>query len=274
MKDQFLEGRLYVGDLNHDTTKEDIQREFGKYGRLVDVWMARSPPGFAFVEYESLAEAETALRELNGRTLLGSRIKVEPSRAQNGRGGRGGGGRGGGRGGGGRRDGGRPPSGGGGGRYGAPRSPRGSYRDYPSDYGRGSGGGYASGDYGRGGGYRDDSRGSRYNDSYSYGETAYRSRSPVRRRSPGFGGPPTGPRGRDYGGRDYGGGRDVGGRDYVRREQRRDYDREPRDYPVGPPPSYSSGRMERSQYDRGPDRGYDRNFDHGYDRPRRSPPRR
>lgn len=296
MKDQFLAGRLYVGSLNHSTTKDDVEREFGKYGHLVDIWMARNPPGFAFVEFETAGQAEAALKELNGRNFLGNRIMVEPSRAQNGRGGRGGGSGGGGRGGGG---------GGGGGRYdsrrdgdrgrtgGPPRSPRGQYRDYPpsdygrsSDFSRGGGGDFSrGGDFGRGGGssYRDESRGSRYGDSYSsYAETAYRSRSPIRRRSPAFAAPPPS-RGRDYGGRDYGGGRDIGSRDagsrdYTRREPRRDYEREPRDYASAPSASYGGGRPERSPYEnRGSDRGYERGgFDQGgYDRPsRRSPPPR
>lgn len=57
-------------------------------------------------------------------------------------------------------------------------------------------------------------------------------------RSPAFAAPPPS-RGRDYGGRDYGGGRDIGSRDagsrdYTRREPRRDYEREPRDYASAP----------------------------------------
>ena len=53
-----MEGRLYVGGLNLSTTKQDIDREFGKFGSLRDVWLARNPPGFAFIEYFNTSDAE------------------------------------------------------------------------------------------------------------------------------------------------------------------------------------------------------------------------
>ncbi|XP_033101288.1 RNA-binding protein 1-like isoform X3 [Anneissia japonica] len=155
------EARLYIGDLNPSATKSDVEREFGKYGHLRDIWLARNPPGFAFIEFEDSRDADEALRNLDGNLVLGTRIKVERSRGRS-RGGRGGGGRGG-RGGGfggrGRDRDGRP-----GGRG------RPSYGDYQSNYRRGY----------------DDTRSSRYADSYSgfesRGPPSYRSRSPPRRR--------------------------------------------------------------------------------------------
>lgn len=98
---------MYVGGLNHSATKDDVERAFSKYGKIIDLWLARNPPGFAFVEFSSQHDADECLRALDGSDFMGNQIKVELSRAMpggrgrgRGRGGRGG--RGGGRGSGGR----------------------------------------------------------------------------------------------------------------------------------------------------------------------------
>jgi RNA recognition motif-containing protein len=41
--------RLYVGGLPRDATSRELQDEFNRYGRISNVWIARNPPGFAFV---------------------------------------------------------------------------------------------------------------------------------------------------------------------------------------------------------------------------------
>uniref|UniRef100_A0A182Q8Q1 CCHC-type domain-containing protein n=1 Tax=Anopheles farauti TaxID=69004 RepID=A0A182Q8Q1_9DIPT len=97
------DAKVYVGELGNNASKQDIEEAFGYYGPLRNVWVARNPPGFAFVEFEDARDAEDAVRGLDGRTISGRRARVELS---TGRGGRGGGGRGG------------PPRGGGkGGRF-------------------------------------------------------------------------------------------------------------------------------------------------------------
>ncbi|XP_078362912.1 putative splicing factor, arginine/serine-rich 6 [Oculina patagonica] len=99
--------KVYVGGLGENGTKEEIEREFEKFGRLHDVWVARNPPGFAFVEFEDLRDAEDAIKELDGKTICGVEVRVEMSKHRGGRGRGGGGGGGGFRGdryGGGRRD--------------------------------------------------------------------------------------------------------------------------------------------------------------------------
>ncbi|CAL1145887.1 unnamed protein product [Cladocopium goreaui] len=47
--------RIYVGNLDREVPpeKEDLARKFKKYGDIVDVWVSRQPPGFAFVTYDT-----------------------------------------------------------------------------------------------------------------------------------------------------------------------------------------------------------------------------
>lgn len=97
--------KVYVGGLGDQGRKEEIEREFEKYGPLHDVWVARNPPGFAFVEFEDQRDAEDAIKALDGKTICGMEVRVEMSRHRGGRGrGGGGGGYRGDRYGGGRRD--------------------------------------------------------------------------------------------------------------------------------------------------------------------------
>lgn len=84
--------KVYIGDLGSNASKVDIEDAFSAYGRLTSVWVARNPPGFAFVEFEDARDADDAVRALDGRTICGRRVRVELSNH-----GRSGGSRGGGR---------------------------------------------------------------------------------------------------------------------------------------------------------------------------------
>merc|ERR1712037_804316 len=91
--------KVYIGNLGNNASKYEIEDAFGKYGPLRNVWVARNPPGFAFVEFEDPRDAEDSVRGLDGTRVCGQRVQVEMSSGQQRSGGRGGGG--GGRGGGG-----------------------------------------------------------------------------------------------------------------------------------------------------------------------------
>lgn len=47
-----MDAKVYIGNLSEGASKSDVESSFGKYGPLRNVWVARNPPGFAFVEYE------------------------------------------------------------------------------------------------------------------------------------------------------------------------------------------------------------------------------
>lgn len=62
-----LDCKVYVGNLGNNGNKTELERAFGYYGPLRSVWVARNPPGFAFVEFEDPRDAADAVRELDGR---------------------------------------------------------------------------------------------------------------------------------------------------------------------------------------------------------------
>uniref|UniRef100_G1QGF9 RRM domain-containing protein n=1 Tax=Myotis lucifugus TaxID=59463 RepID=G1QGF9_MYOLU len=69
--------KVYVGNLGNNGDKTELERAFGYYGPLRSVWVARNPPGFAFVEFEDHRDAADAVRDLDGRTLCGCRVNGE-----------------------------------------------------------------------------------------------------------------------------------------------------------------------------------------------------
>ncbi|XP_077087252.1 serine and arginine rich splicing factor 7a isoform X2 [Siphateles boraxobius] len=71
--------KVYVGDLGNGAAKGELERAFSYYGPLRSVWVARNPPGFAFVEYEDARDAEDAVKGMDGKVLCGARVRVELS---------------------------------------------------------------------------------------------------------------------------------------------------------------------------------------------------
>ncbi|KDR21952.1 RNA-binding protein 1 [Zootermopsis nevadensis] len=83
-----LSCKVYVGNLGSSASKHEIESAFSKYGPLRNVWVARNPPGFAFVEFEDPRDAEDAVRGLDGTRMCGTRVRVEMSGGGGGGGGR------------------------------------------------------------------------------------------------------------------------------------------------------------------------------------------
>ncbi|XP_076940221.1 serine/arginine-rich splicing factor RSZ22A-like [Bidens hawaiensis] len=86
--------RVYVGNLDPRVNERDIEDEFRPFGVIRNVWVARRPPGYGFVDFDDKRDAQDAIRELDGKNGW----RVEMSHNSRGGGGGGGGGRGGGHG--------------------------------------------------------------------------------------------------------------------------------------------------------------------------------
>ncbi|UJR28124.1 hypothetical protein I4U23_009380 [Adineta vaga] len=72
--------RLHVSPLNPRTSRRDIEKIFGKYGAINEVWMATNPPCFAFVNFKHRNDAEDAAQAMDGKTIDNSRIGVSFAR--------------------------------------------------------------------------------------------------------------------------------------------------------------------------------------------------
>ncbi len=65
--------KVYIGNLGNNASKYELEDAFSKYGPLSNVWVARNPPGFAFVEFEDPRDAEDSVRGLDGTRICGVR---------------------------------------------------------------------------------------------------------------------------------------------------------------------------------------------------------
>jgi len=140
-----MASKVFVGNLDFNTTKTEVQTLFSEVGEIRDVFLPTDresgrPRGFAFVEYANEADAAKAIEKFNGYQFSGRALRVNAAEDRpRGAGRPAGGGGFGNRGGYGGGGGGGYAGGGGGG-----------------DFGGGGGGGYGGGgggDYGGGGGY-------------------------------------------------------------------------------------------------------------------------
>jgi len=73
--------KLYVGNLTYSVTKEQLQELFANHGEVKEAKVIEGK-GFGFVEMGSQAEAETAMKELNGTDFGGRTLKVDEARPQ------------------------------------------------------------------------------------------------------------------------------------------------------------------------------------------------
>src|SRR5689334_23698741 len=133
-----MPSKVFVGNLDFNTTKTEVQNLFSEIGEIRDVYLPMDrqsgrPRGFAFVEFASDEDAAKAIEKFNGYQLSGRALRVNAAED-------------------------RPRTGGGGGRPGGGygggmRPPYGGGDDFGGGGGDfGGGGGYGGGGGGYGGG--------------------------------------------------------------------------------------------------------------------------
>lgn len=76
---------IYVGNLAHSATEDDLQQAFAQYGTVSAVKIVKDREtgrsrGFAFVEMADSTEAASAIKELNLREIGGRSITVNEAR--------------------------------------------------------------------------------------------------------------------------------------------------------------------------------------------------
>jgi cold-inducible RNA-binding protein len=80
-----MEVKLYVGNLSYSTTEDELRTLFSQSGTVTDVAIIKDrdsgrSKGFAFVTMASQAEAEQAVKALNGTSVGDRELKVNPAR--------------------------------------------------------------------------------------------------------------------------------------------------------------------------------------------------
>lgn len=78
--DAFATRTIFVGNLDNTVTKRALCKVFGRYGRIDEVDIKRSPQGpqntYAFIKYPNLDISYRARQGLNGKTVLGKICKL------------------------------------------------------------------------------------------------------------------------------------------------------------------------------------------------------
>lgn len=79
-----MTSRLYVGNLAYSTTPDELRALFAECGEVVDVSMPTDaslgrPRGFAFVAMATAEQGAAAVSRLDGSTLGGRSLRVNPA---------------------------------------------------------------------------------------------------------------------------------------------------------------------------------------------------
>jgi len=86
---KMMNTKLFVGNLSFKVTETELQELFSQAGSVVSVAIPTDREtgrkrGFAFVEMQTQAEAEAAVKQFNGQTIDGRQIAVNPSQPKEG----------------------------------------------------------------------------------------------------------------------------------------------------------------------------------------------
>ena len=76
-----MQTKLYVGNLDHSVTKEDLKTLFSNHGEVREAKLIEGK-GFGFVEMSNQMEAESAKKALNGSDFKGRKLKVNDAQPQ------------------------------------------------------------------------------------------------------------------------------------------------------------------------------------------------
>jgi len=76
---------IYVGNLSYDATDEMIRQAFESFGQVTSAKIIKDKysgqsRGFGFVEMPGESQAQTAIKSLNGKELLGKQMSVSEAR--------------------------------------------------------------------------------------------------------------------------------------------------------------------------------------------------
>jgi len=76
---------IYVGNLSREVTEDDLRKSFEAFGQVTSVTIIKDKfsgesRGFGFVEMPAKTEAQSAIKDLNGKELKGRTLNVNEAR--------------------------------------------------------------------------------------------------------------------------------------------------------------------------------------------------
>jgi len=85
---------IYVGNLSFEVSEENLRQAFEAFGQVSSATIVKDKysgqsRGFGFVEMPDQNEAQAAIKNLNGKELLGRNMNVNEAHARDDRGGQG-----------------------------------------------------------------------------------------------------------------------------------------------------------------------------------------
>lgn len=77
-----MNNKIYVGNLSHNATKEDLQQLFAAVGTIEDIAVIKDrdtgrSKGFAFVTFATKQEAQDAVTRFNGQEFMTRPLKID-----------------------------------------------------------------------------------------------------------------------------------------------------------------------------------------------------
>jgi len=76
-QDWDLSRKIYIRGLRSDSNKQQLMEAFASFGKVLAVWIAQKPPGYAFLLMESSSEARDSCVGLNNTRIGGYKMQVE-----------------------------------------------------------------------------------------------------------------------------------------------------------------------------------------------------
>ncbi len=82
---------IYVGNLSYTAKEDEVRQAFEAFGQVTSASIVKDKysgqsRGFGFVEMPNMAEAQEAIKNLNGKELFGQKLNVNEARPRNDRG--------------------------------------------------------------------------------------------------------------------------------------------------------------------------------------------
>lgn len=71
------EPKIYMGNIADDCRERDVEKFFKGYGRVSNIVLKG---GYGFCQFDDMRDAEDAVKDLDGKHWLGSRVKIELAR--------------------------------------------------------------------------------------------------------------------------------------------------------------------------------------------------